>query len=463
MVSSIDRILNALELKEPIDRIPKMELFANILPTIKYNINFQYFPKRVQHFVLKFVEKLVIFTKRNLKMIDEASMREKKDPTSLVSELLANIISENLSASFTSDKNFLDTTREYLKTPIKLGYDAWSLISLFWPGYILGMVKTGNKNQVLSREGAIFDIDTDLEILSKSVLFPNNYLHQIQFETEFYNSLLESEDLDIMAEKVRKIMESKILGKKIKDQIVAYPMIPGIYETWLYTFGVMNMTQFHRVTYNEWRNGCKGPYHDLLELKVKVYTEYIKRLAEVDGVIAFCNGDDSAILSGPMSNPNLFHDYIAPLTKKIVDQVHQSGLKYIFHSDGNFKMEGREKDEEKWFFMNTIIDTGIDALHPIEMKANDIEEIKEAFGNKICLCNGIDTMELQDGTPKSIARCTFNVLKKVYKGSNGKMNGYIAGSDNSIHGGTKIPLWKQMLFTVDEFSEKYNFGKSIRI
>ena len=456
MVLSRDRVLNALDLREPIDRVPKMELFASILPFLKSLIKFNYFPNKIQNWLLKILENTITSTLRQLKMVKKASPSERRYPTDLISNIIGKRIAENASSIFGSDEKVIETANLYLSVPIKLGYDAWSLISLQWPNVVMGKVKENNSNlfNMALRDGGAYSIGTDLEILSKSIIFPNDYLKQIKFQTAFFRSLIENEELEVMTDRVKRILNSKIKGKKIKDQIVAYPMIPGIYETWLCTFGSFNMTQFHKVSFKEWRNGCKGPYHDLLKLKAKTLCRYVKLLEEIDEVLVFCLGDDSAIINGPMSNPKLFQDYIAPHTKKIIDQVHKSGLKFIFHSDGNFKLEGGTTEDEKWHFMNTIIDTGIDALHPIEMYGNDIGEIKEKFGDKICLCNGIDTMELQNGTRKSVGQCTYNILQKVYQSSNGQMNGYMAGSDNSIHSGVKINLWKQMLHTIDNFSKR---------
>jgi hypothetical protein len=104
--------------------------------------------------------------------------------------------------------------------------------------------------------------------------------------------------------------------------------------------------------------------------------------------------------------------------------------------------------------MKIILDTGIDALHPIEMWANDIEELKREFGDKICFCNGINTIELQTGSRQSVARLTYNILNKVYRGGGNRLNGYIAGSDNSLMAGCQPCLIKQMLYTVDDFGRK---------
>ena len=140
--------------------------------------------------------------------------------------------------------------------------------------------------------------------------------------------------------------------------------------------------------------------------------------------------------------------------KTLADTAHRVGMKLLLHTDGKFKVENKETDEEKWEFMNILLNTGIDALHPIEMWANDIEELKREFGHRICLCNGINTIELQTGSRVSVARLTKRILEKVYRGGGKRLNGYMAGSDNTLMAGCQPHLIRQMLYTVDDFGRK---------
>jgi hypothetical protein len=137
-----------------------------------------------------------------------------------------------------------------------------------------------------------------------------------------------------------------------------------------------------------------------------------------------------------------------------VDEAHRVGMKLLLHTDGKFKVENRDDKEQTWEFMNILLNTGIDALHPIEMWANDIEDLKREFGQRICLCNGINTIELQTGSRLSVARLTKQILDKVYRGGGSRLNGYIAGSDNSLMAGCQPYLIRQMLYTVDDFGKK---------
>ena len=48
MVTSEDRIINAMERGDPIDRIPRMEIFSSLLPFVKVLLNWDNLPARIR-------------------------------------------------------------------------------------------------------------------------------------------------------------------------------------------------------------------------------------------------------------------------------------------------------------------------------------------------------------------------------------------------------------------------------
>ena len=48
MVSSEDRIVNAMELGDPIDKIPKLEIFSSVLPAVKVFLNWEALPLKIR-------------------------------------------------------------------------------------------------------------------------------------------------------------------------------------------------------------------------------------------------------------------------------------------------------------------------------------------------------------------------------------------------------------------------------
>lgn len=334
--------------------------------------------------------------------------------------------------------------------PIKLGYDLFGLVSIQWPDSSAGIQQAPDGNYYLAtKEGILEDIRAnDLELIQKGII-EDDLENKIQRSKEFFETAQVERYVDI----INHTRNTRFRGKKIKDQLLATILLNGIFEVWLSVFGNHNMQGFYRRVFQEHRNGCQGSYTELLKTKTKTLCNFIKQIAEIE-VKVFILGDDCATLHGSMLPPKIYRDFIAIHIKKIVDEAHRNDVKFLLHTDGKFKIENQEDYEHSWEFLKIILDTGIDALHPIEMWANDIEELKREFGDRVCLCNGINTIELQTGSRRSVAQLTYNILNKVYRGGGNRLNGYIAGSDNTLMAGCQPSLAKQMLYTVDDFGRK---------
>jgi uroporphyrinogen decarboxylase len=97
--------------------------------------------------------------------------------------------------------------------------------------------------------------------------------------------------------------------------------------------------------------------------------------------------------------------------------------------------------------MDTIVNCGVDALHPIEPKAMNIADVKQRYGDKLCLIGNIDVDLLSRGTVKEIKE---NVYKNIeLAGYNG---GYCVGSGNSIPEYVKLENYIAMIETVKEIN-----------
>jgi len=459
LVSCVDRILNAIELKDPIDRIPKMELFASILPTGKFLIKHHYYPRSWYDPLANVLTETVNTVREIMNMKD----REPFNNYSLYGRTIRKIgliekITKKIFAEMNrkkspaqiakEDRDLVNIQAMAMGMAIKLGYDSFSLMLMQSPGLIsrIGPSPDGHDYIILS-DGAYYDINPDdLEVMPKGVNEPN-INKKLQASTIHYKNI----DIERWAGLVEHTMRKKVMGKRLRDQITCTLLTIGTFETWLTTFGNFNMHGFYRHVMKEHKNGSKGPYTDFLKVKTDVLCKLVKRLSEIEGYKVHIIGDDCSETNGPMLPPKIYRDFIAPHNKRVVDEAHKHGLKVIFHTDGRFKLDAAS---DPWEYMKILLDTGIDAFHPIEMLANDMEEMREQFADKLCLCNGMDTIELQNGTMKSVGQMTKNVLDKVYRGGGNRVNGYIAGSDNSLHGGVEYYLVRQMLYTIDEYSKK---------
>lgn len=161
--------------------------------------------------------------------------------------------------------------------------------------------------------------------------------------------------------------------------------------------------------------------------------------AQSDIVDAIWYSDDIAYTNSLMVSPAVLDKYFFPWLKKIGDLAKRYNKPLIYHTDGIL-----------YDVMDKIVDCGVDAIHPIEPKAMNIAEVKEKYGDKLCLIGNIDVDLLSRGTIQEIKK---NVIKNIEEaGFNG---GYCVGSGNSIPEYVKLENYIAMIETVKEYNSRF--------
>jgi hypothetical protein len=320
--------------------------------------------------------------------------------------------------------------------PVKLGYDAWALP--VFPAFIVhGIKEKDGRKLIRDFQNVLYDIDPDSgDPRAVDVLY--DFEKQLELHKKLCIELRENPDE--LIEYCRKVLNSKIGKIPIKERICVVGTL-GFFETWYLIYGISGMAHFFRQILKEYRNGNRGPYHTMLEEKLLTNIEIAKRLSEI-GMKVVILAEDCAIQTGPMISPELYESYFLPILKKFCMEAHKSGLKILMHTDGKLKIPG----DDPWRFLKLLLSTGIDGLHPVEDGLNDLGEMKENWGDKICLLGNIDTDLLQSAGPEDIAELVKEKLRIASPGG-----GYIAGSDNSIHSGTHIKNWIAMIKAVHKY------------
>lgn len=181
---------------------------------------------------------------------------------------------------------------------------------------------------------------------------------------------------------------------------------------------------------------------DLAKRLARIVTDYKKRIAERaidEGADVILTGDDYAYRTAPIMSPRLFKEFVLPYLQEMVDLAKRRNVPFIKHTDGNLMP-----------ILDMIIDTGIDALDPIEPIAGmDIGWLKEKYGDRISLIGNIDCTELlTHGTQDDVAEAVKETISKAGIGG-----GYILASSNSIHPGVNPQNYKAMVQSAREFGK----------
>lgn len=123
--------------------------------------------------------------------------------------------------------------------------------------------------------------------------------------------------------------------------------------------------------------------------------------------------DDIAFKTGPFISPKLFRELILPHYRCVAEQV---TVPWIFHSDGNVGP-----------ILDDLLTLGMQGLHPLEPDAMDLAQIKQHYGDRLCLCGHISMDALGQGSPEQVDALVRDAIAVAAPGG-----GYICGSANSI-------------------------------
>lgn len=146
-------------------------------------------------------------------------------------------------------------------------------------------------------------------------------------------------------------------------------------------------------------------------------------IAEVEaaaeaGIDVIMLAGDIAGEDAPLFSLRHFREYLRPYYEEIVAAAHGRGVPVIYHSDGNM-----------WPFMDDLIEIGFDGNNPMQPQCMDIGEVKEKFGDRICLVGNIDCRDLLCfSSEDDVARAVKETIAVA-----APRGGYMLSSSNSIH------------------------------
>ena len=145
--------------------------------------------------------------------------------------------------------------------------------------------------------------------------------------------------------------------------------------------------------------------------------EVLCRVIKMPGVFAIWYGDDLAYTEGLMASTRVLRKHLFPWVEELASIAHEAGMPFIMHSDGKL-----------WQVVDDLVALGLDALHPIEPKAMDINAVKQRYGDRLALFGNIDLgYTLTRGTPEEVRAEVRQRIRDLAPGG-----GYAVGSSNSV-------------------------------
>jgi len=136
--------------------------------------------------------------------------------------------------------------------------------------------------------------------------------------------------------------------------------------------------------------------HFLCRKFTDFYLEDYTRAAEVSGgsIDIYLLISDLGSQHGQLISMRMFHEFVAPYLKEMIESIHSFGAYVMFHSCGSI-----------YQFIPELIKLGVDILDPIQPTNHQMspERLKADFGDKLCFHGGIDMQGvLPKGTPDEV-------------------------------------------------------------
>jgi uroporphyrinogen decarboxylase len=192
---------------------------------------------------------------------------------------------------------------------------------------------------------------------------------------------------------------------------------------------------------------CEGMFEDpdlidtLLNVFFSMQKAYISAFAKhnLGPALVYC--DDIAFKTSLLFSPSFLEEKYFPRLKELFAPAKEKGIKVIFHSDGNLNA-----------IIDDLIESGIDALNPLEKLADmDIVNIRKKYP-KLALVGGIDCSELLPfGTYEDIKNEVERIVKSI-----GSYGGILLGSTSEIHNGIPPENCKYLYETIKELGAAVN-------
>lgn len=149
-------------------------------------------------------------------------------------------------------------------------------------------------------------------------------------------------------------------------------------------------------------------------------------------------GDDLGHKTGLFVSPGLLRDFYIPCLRRITEVVKKRRAHMFFHCHGNI-----------WKALDMVIDTGIDALHPMAYEDQmDIGIVKKTFGSKIVVGGNIATAVLTTGSREDVVKL---VRETIFGTSVG--GGHMMMASSSLYSGVDPDNYRAMVETVHEYGK----------
>jgi len=158
---------------------------------------------------------------------------------------------------------------------------------------------------------------------------------------------------------------------------------------------------------------------------------------ETDGIEGMVIWGDVAYKNGMMFSPAVWKEIFYPVLKKMCNEIKKYDIPIVYHGCGNSEA-----------IFEDLIEAGIDAYHPMEVKAGmDVVKFKEKYKDKCAYLGNIDAENVLPGNLDALKEDLLHRLKAAVGG------GYMPGSDHSVPGNISAENYDYFIRLIKKFGK----------
>ena len=317
--------------------------------------------------------------------------------------------------SFIKDRRLKLSYRDY-NLEHKLGYDmAWGFDS--FPHYIPPkymqehpLPKLPDGNKYVDLNGKIFLNRSNREL--GDAFYLGNYIDSEEKADYFYDTYfaIEWEEAPNFARNINK----RLKKFPIEEFVPCCHLNPILESMWM-GMGLGLLIKLIRKD--------KAKIKHYIDLRKKKLVDAAKLNAETDFDVFFIC-DDTALKGTTMINPIYHRELFIPAYKEAVEILRKAGKYVIFHSDGF---------TEPYF--EGLIEAGFSGVESLEpMAGMNLKQLKETYGDKLCLIGNIDVSQL---LPYGSKEDVINEVRKCIQDA-AQGGGYMLSACTDITNSCKV-------------------------
>ena len=214
-----------------------------------------------------------------------------------------------------------------------------------------------------------------------------------------------------------------------------YPIVAGCYEPFYLYCRLRGMEQALEdlVENPSIADAILGHIHDIHEGLIRRILALVGPRADMVYVAEDLGTQESLLMS-----PSSFRRFLKPRLARMIEVVHQHGLKAFHHDDGAIRP-----------LIPDLIEIGIDVLNPIQWRCRGMErtELARDFGPSLVFHGGVDNQQtLPFGTPEQIRNEVAENISTF-----GACKGYIPAPCHNIQANTPTENILALYAAVREF------------